>query len=312
MSKVAVVQKSPVFLDKQKTIALAVETIEEAAAQGAKLVVFTEAFIPGYPTWIWRLRPGGDWNVSAALHQRLLENAVDVDSDDLLPLFEVTKKHALTIVCGIEERDHSFSRSTLYNTVITIGADGTLHNKHRKLMPTNPERMVWGFGDATGLKVVDSPVGRIGGLICWENYMPLARYALYSQGIEIYIAPTYDSGEGWLGSLQHIAREGCCWVVGCGNLMRGSDIPDDFPEKASLYPDAEEWVNPGDSVVIAPGGEIVAGPMNQQAGILYHDIDLEAVSTARRALDVSGHYSRPDIFQLHVNTQAQTPVVFDD
>ena len=210
MSKVAVVQKSPVFLDKQKTIALAVETVEEAAAQGATLVVFTEAFIPGYPTWIWRLRPGGDWNVSAALHQRLLENAVDVDSDDLAPLFAVAKKHALTIVCGIEERDQAFSRSTLYNTVITIGADGTLHNKHRKLMPTNPERMVWGFGDATGLKVVDSPVGRIGGLMCWENYMPLARYALYSQGIEIYIAPTYDSGEGWLGSLQHIAREGCC------------------------------------------------------------------------------------------------------
>ncbi len=312
MSKIAVVQKSPVFLDKQKTITLAVATVEEAAAQGAELVVFTEAFIPGYPTWIWRLRPGGDWTVSETLHQRLLENAVDVGSDDLAPLYAVAKKHAVTIVCGIEERDHAFSRSTLYNTVITIGADGKLHNKHRKLMPTNPERMVWGFGDATGLKVVDSPVGRIGSMMCWENYMPLARYALYSQGIEIYIAPTYDSGDGWLGTLQHIAREGCCWVVGCGNLMRGSDIPDDFPEKESLYPDADEWVNPGDSVVIAPGGEVVAGPMNQQVGILYHDIDLEKVSTARRALDVSGHYSRPDIFQLHVNSKPQAPVVFDE
>jgi len=312
MSKIAVVQKSPVFLDKQKTITLAVATVEEAAAQGAELVVFTEAFIPGYPTWIWRLRPGGDWTVSETLHQRLLENAVDVGSDDLAPLYAVAKKHAVTIVCGIEERDHAFSRSTLYNTVITIGADGKLHNKHRKLMPTNPERMVWGFGDATGLKVVDSPVGRIGSMMCWENYMPLARYALYSQGIEIYIAPTYDSGDGWLGTLQHIAREGCCWVVGCGNLMRGSDIPDDFPEKESLYPDADEWVNPGDSVVIAPGGEVVAGPMNQQVGILYHDIDLEKVSTARRALDVSGHYSRPDIFQLPVNSKPQAPVVFDE
>jgi nitrilase len=179
-------------------------------------------------------------------------------------------------------------------------------------MPTNPERMVWGFGDGSGLKVVESPAGRLGNLLCWENYMPLARYALYSQGIEIYIAPTYDSGDGWIGSLQHIAREGCCWVVGCGNLMKGSDFPDDFPEKDALYPDADEWVNPGDSVVIAPGGAIVAGPLRQEAGILYCDIDLEKVGIARRALDVTGHYSRPDIFQLHVNTGAQSPVVFEN
>ena len=119
----------------------------------------------------------------------------------------------VTIVCGIEERDGKLSQATLYNTVVTIGPDGTLLNKHRKLMPTNPERMVWGFGDATGLKVVDSPVGRIGSLLCWENFMPLARYAMYAQGIELYIAPTYDSGDNWLGSLQHIAREGCCWVL---------------------------------------------------------------------------------------------------
>ncbi len=179
-------------------------------------------------------------------------------------------------------------------------------------MPTNPERMVWGFGDASGLKVVESPAGRIGALPCWENFMPLARYALYSQGVEIYIAPTYDSGEGWIGSLQHIAREGCCWVVGCGNLLKGSDIPDDFPEKSTLYPDADEWVNPGDSIVIAPGGEIVAGPMNKEAGILYSELDLEKVAIAKRTFDVAGHYSRPDIFQLHVNTQAQSPCVFDD
>ena len=311
MTQLAIVQKAPAFLDKDKTIQLAVETVQEAAGNGAELVVFTEAFIPGYPTWIWRLRPGGDWNTSEKLHHRLLKNAVNVDANDLMPLYEAAKKHQVTIVCGIEERDGKLSQSTLYNTVITIGPDGTLLNKHRKLMPTNPERMVWGFGDATGLKVVDSPAGRIGALLCWENYMPLARYALYAQGVEIYIAPTYDSGEGWLGSLQHIAREGCCWVVGCGNLMKGSDIPEDFPEKETLYPDAEEWVNPGDSVVIAPGGEIVAGPMNKEAGILYYDIDREKVSIAKRAFDVVGHYSRPDIFQLHVNTQPQSPVVFE-
>jgi len=147
--------------------------------------------------------------------------------------------------------------------------------------------------------------------LCWENYMPLARYAMYAQGVEVYIAPTYDSGDNWLGTLQHIAREGCCWVLGCGNLMQGSDIPEDFPEKGTLYPDADEWINPGDSVVIAPGGEIVAGPMNQKTGILYHDIDLEKVAIAKRTLDVVGHYSRPDIFQLHINTQPQAPVVFE-
>lgn len=141
--------------------------------------------------------------------------------------------------------------------------------------------------------------------------MPLARYALYAQGIEVYIAPTYDSGDGWIGSLQHIAREGCCWVVGCGNLMKGSDFPDDLPEKSRLYPERDEWVNPGDSVVIAPGGEIVAGPLREQAGILYCDIDPEKVGIARRALDVAGHYSRPDIFQLHVDTRPQAPVEFE-
>ena len=312
MSQIAIVQKPPVFLDKPRTIEAAVAAVAEAKAKGAELVVFTEAFIPGYPTWIWRLRPGGDWDLSEQLHQRLLNNAVNLESDDLAPLYQAAKEHRVTIVCGIEERDSKLSRSTLYNTVLIIGADGRLLNRHRKLMPTNPERMVWGFGDASGLKVIETPVGRIGALPCWENYMPLARYALYAQGIEIYIAPTYDSGDGWIGSLQHIAREGCCWVVGCGNLMKGSDIPDDFPEKSTLYPDPDEWVNPGDSIVIAPGGEIVAGPMREEAGILYCDIDREKVGIARRAFDVAGHYSRPDIFKLHVNTRPQSSVAFED
>ncbi len=312
MSKIAVVQKAPVFLNKQKSIERAVAAVKEAAAKKAAVVIFTEAFIPGYPTWVWRLKPGGDWGLSEELYQRLFDNAVNVESDDLLPLYAAAREHAVTIVCGIEERDNQSSRTTLYNTLIIIGADGTLLNRHRKLMPTNPERMVWGFGDASGLRVVETPAGRIGALPCWENYMPLARYALYAQGIEIYIAPTYDSGDGWIGSLQHIAREGRCWVVGCGNLMRGSDFPDDFPEKTRLYPDPEEWVNPGDSLVIAPGGEIVAGPLRKEAGILYADIDLGKVAMARRVFDVAGHYSRPDIFKLHVNTRPQASVEFEN
>jgi len=310
MPKCAIVQQAPVLMDKQKTIATVVAMIEQAAGQDANLVIFPEAFIPGYPSWIWRLRPGNDWGLSETLHQRLLDNAVDLTSDDLDPVYEAAQKHSVTVVCGVEERDATHGRSTLYNTALIIGPDGGLLNRHRKLMPTNPERMVWGFGDASGLKVVDTPVGRIGTLLCWENYMPLARYAMYAQGIQIYIAPTYDSGDGWLGTLQHIAREGCCWVVGSGTLLKGSDFPDDFPSKSTLYPDPDEWVNPGDSVVIAPGGEIVAGPLRQQADVLYCDIDPEKVAIARRALDVTGHYARPDIFQLHVNTQPQSPVLF--
>jgi nitrilase len=307
MSKIAIAQKSPAFMNKQETIQIVVDTVAEAAQQGAELVVFSEAFIPGYPTWIWRLRPGGDWDLSEQLHAKLQANAVDLSSDDLQPIYQAAKRHCLTIVCGIEERDNQLSRGTLYNTVVVIGPDGKLLNRHRKLMPTNPERMVWGFGDASGLKVIDTPCGRIGTLLCWENYMPLARYALYAQGVEIYIAPTYDSGDAWLGTLQHISREAGCWVLGSGNLMQASDIPDDLPGKSTLYPDADEWVNPGDSVVIAPGGEIIAGPMHQSTGILYADIDLDKASIAKRALDVTGHYSRPDIFQLQVNTETLSP-----
>jgi nitrilase len=311
VTQLAIIQTAPVFLNKTRTIELAVSKVEEAAGTGADLVVFTEAFIPGYPAWVWRLRPGGDWALSEQLHERLLNNAVDMKSADLEPLYEAAKKHQVTIVCGIEERDNKLSRSTLYNSVVVIGPDGALLNRHRKLMPTNPERMVWGFGDASGLKVIDSPAGRIGTLLCWENYMPLARYALYSQGVELYIAPTYDSGDDWVSSLQHVAREGGCWVIGCGNLMQGHDIPDDFPEKDKLYPDADEWVNPGDSVVIAPGGQIVAGPLRQEEGIVFCEIDLGKTGIAKRAMDVVGHYSRPDIFTLHVNSKPQSPVVFE-
>ncbi len=311
MAKVAIVQKAPIFLDKQKTIARIVDLVDEAAAAGAELVIFSEAFIPGYPAWIWRLRPGGDWGISEQAHARLLHNAVSMESDDLAPLREAAQRNKLTIVCGLNEQDDGLSRATLYNTVIVIGPDGALLNRHRKLMPTNPERMVWGFGDASGLKAVDTPVGRIGTLICWENYMPLARYTLYSQGVEIYIAPTYDSGDAWIGTLQHIAREGRCWVVGSGTLIRASDIPADFPDRERLYPDANEWVNGGDSVVIAPGGDIVAGPLRKEEGMLFAEVDSARAATAKRALDVVGHYSRPDIFTLHVNTRPQSPVEID-
>lgn len=310
MARIAIVQEAPVFLDKRASIEKAVSLVASAVAAGAKLVVFPEAFIPGYPAWIWRLRPGGDWKLNEEIHARLVSSAVDLSSEDLSPLCAAAAAHEVSIVCGLQERDANYSRATLYNTVVTIGPNGAVLNRHRKLMPTNPERMVWGLGDASGLKAVDTPVGKLGALICWENYMPLSRYALYAQGVELYVAPTYDSGAGWLGTMQHIAREGRCWVLSSGVAIHASDLPDDLPGKHVLYPDADEWVNPGDSAVVAPGGELVQGPMRNAKGTLYAEVDREKAVTAKRALDVTGHYARPDVFQLTVNTAAQQPVTF--
>jgi len=312
MPRVAVVQRPPVFLDRARTLEQGVESVGEAARQGAQLVVFSEAFVPGYPAWIWRLRPGGDMALTEKLHSLLRANSVSLAGDDLAPLVGAAKRNKVTVVCGVNERDAEFSGGTLYNTVVVIGPDGVVLNRHRKLMPTNPERMVWGFGDASGLRTVETLCGRVGTLICWESYMPLARYALYAQGVDVYVAPTYDSGERCVATAQHIAREGGCWVLGSGCAFRASDIPDAVPGKAELFRNPDEWVNPGDSVIVAPGGKIVAGPMHEELGILYADLDLERVGMARRSLDVVGHYSRPDIFDLRVNARALKPVEFTD
>ena len=309
--KVAVIQKPPVLLDRSRTIEAALNSIDEAVGEGASLLVFPEAYIPGYPTWIWRLRPGGDGSLTGEIHARLRDNAVDLDAGDLQPIQDAAAKHGVTIVIGINERDSRFSGTTLFNTVVVIGPDGALLNRHRKLMPTNPERMVWGMGDASGLRVVNTPAGRLGTLICWESYMPLARYALYAQDIEIYIAPTWDTGESWLATMRHIAKEAGCWVIGTATALQGSDVPADFPDRDKLYTQ-DEWINDGDAVVIKPMGAIAAGPLNRQKGILYAEIDAEAARRARRSLDVSGHYSRPDIFSFAVDRKPLSPVAFSD
>ncbi len=211
MVKVSITQKPPVLLNLAASISQAIETIEEAANNGAKLIVFPEAYLPGYPSWIWRLRPGGDIELGNEIHTKLRANAVSIKAGDLNPICEAAAKHQTVVVMGAHELESEFSGSTLFNSLFVIDADGTLLNRHRKLMPTNPERMVWGMGDASGLKVVETAVGRLGCLICWESYMPLARFALYSQQIDLYIAPTWDNGETWVASMNHIAREGGCW-----------------------------------------------------------------------------------------------------
>ncbi|MDI3324806.1 carbon-nitrogen hydrolase family protein [Pontibacterium granulatum] len=309
--KVAIVQKPPVLLDLQATMQRALESLEEAVSNGAQLVVFPEAYLPGYPTWIWRLRPGGDMALGNRLHSILRENAVDISAGGLDRVCEAAAKHNVVVVMGMNEVDSDYSGTTLFNTVVVIGSNGEILNRHRKLMPTNPERMVWGMGDASGLRVVDTPVGRIGCLICWESYMPLARYALFAQDIDIYIAPTWDSGEIWLASMNHIAREGGCWVLSTATAIHGSDVPADFPERDMLFDD-DEWINPGDAVIVKPFGGVHSGPLHQEKGILYADISLEDARNSRKALDVSGHYGRPDIFHLEVDRSIKPPVRFTD
>jgi nitrilase len=309
MNRAAVIQKPPVLLDKARTLRAVCTAVDEEAGQGASLLVFPEAYIPGYPTWIWRLKPGNDRGLSEEIHGRLRANAVDLGKGELGPVQEAAAKRGVTVVLGLHEIDGRFSGTTLFNTVVVIGPDGRILNRHRKLMPTNPERMVWGMGDASGLRVVDTPVGRLGALICWESYMPLARYALYAQGIDVYVAPTWDAGEVWLASLRHIAKEGGCWVIGTATAIEGSDVPEDFPGRETLFEQAE-WINPGDAVVIAPGGKVVAGPQHRDKSTIYAEIDTEAARRMRRTLDVCGHYSRPDVFSFEVDRRALEPVKF--
>ncbi|MEX2341108.1 MAG: carbon-nitrogen hydrolase family protein [Candidatus Paceibacterota bacterium] len=309
-NKIALVQNPPAYLDKEKTIALVVTYIEEAAKEGASLVVFPEAYISGYPTWVWRLRPGGDMGLAGEIHARMVKSAVDLSSSDMQPIFDIAKKYEVTVVIGMNEVDTEYSGSTIFNTVVTIGPEGTILNRHRKLMPTNPERMVWGMGDASGLRVVDTPVGRIGTLICWENYMPLARYALYAQKLDILVAPTWDVGEVWQASMRHIAREGGCWVLTTATALESSDMPDNFPERETVFP-KDEWINGGGAMVVNPSGSVVEGPLMEKKEILYAEVDTDASQRARRSLDVAGHYARPDIFSLEVNREKSKPIDLD-
>lgn len=310
MIKIAIVQEPPVYLNLPASMERAVGLVEKAASKGARLLVFPETWLPGYPTFCWRLKPGADMGMTDELFALTQANSIDLSRNGMAPLQEAAAEHEMVVVVGYQEVDGEVSGSTLFNSCAIIDADGRIVNNHRKLMPTNPERMIWGFGDGSGLNVVETAVGRIGTLICWENYMPLARAALYAQNIDIYVAPTWDSGDTWLATMQHVAREGGCWVIGCATSLEVSDIPEDIPHYDILFPNRDEWVNPGDAVVYKPFGGVAAGPMHREKGLLVAEIDAAASRASRRKFDASGHYARPDVFSLSVDRSRKRPVSF--
>ena len=204
---------------------------------------------------------------------------------------------------GVNERDPA--GSTLYNTQLYLGPDGAVAAKHRKLMPTGGERLVWGMGDGSTLAEVDTPFGRLGGLTCWENYMPQARYAMYAKGVDVWAAPTWDTSDVWVPTLRHLAKEGRMYVIGVAPLLRGSDVPADLPGRDELYGGEEDWLSRGLSTIVGPRGEVLAGPLVEQEGILYAELDAARARAARMEFDPVGHYARPDVFRLVVDTRRQ-------
>ena len=302
--KVAAVQAAPVLLDRDATIGKVVALADQAAAEGARLVAFPEAFVPGYPDWVWRTRP---WDADAtALYARLYDQAVVVGSPATEVLAETAGRLGIWLSVGVDERDDQ--DSTIYNALLHFAPDGSLAARHRKLMPTGGERLVWGMGDGSGLEVVDTGFGRLGGLICWENYMPLARAALYAQGIDVYLAPTWDNSEVWVPTLRHIAREGRTYVLGVTSCLRATDLPAGLPGRAGLYGDAGDWLSRGNTAIVGPEGEILAGPLTGEEGVLYAEIDARRARVARQQFDPVGHYSRSDVFRLVVDA-APRPAV---
>lgn len=297
--KVAAAQLSPVFLNKEKTIDKACKAILEAGENGANLIVFPEAFIAGYPDWVWLIpnSKGADLN---ELYVKLVENAVSVPDEGTKKLCIAAKKAGINVVMGMHERNTETSNASLFNSLLFINDKGSIIGKHRKLIPTGGERLIWSQGDGSTLCSYDTTAGKIAGLICWENLMPLARNAIYESGVNILTAPTWDKSPNWLQSMQHIAREGGMFVISTCMAVKMSDIPDEYEFK-KLYPEGREWVNVGNSAIIAPNGKVLAGPLVAEEGILYADIDLKDVIKAKRMFDVVGHYSRPDVFNFNVN-----------
>ena len=301
--KVAVVQASSVVFDRERTLEKLSTLAADAARQGARVVLFPEAFVSGYPR-------GADFGavVGSRTEQgredfrRYWESSADVPGPTVDTLSRVARSNAIYLVVGVVERD----AGTLYCSVLFFASDGSFLGKHRKIMPTGAERLVWGFGDGSTLPVFNTEVGKLGAIICWENYLPLLRTSMYSKGIEVYCAPTADARDSWLATVRHIAVEGRCFVLSCNQFNRRSDFPADYRSVYSESPDT--IVCRGGSCIVDPFGNFLAGPNLVGEAILVAEVDLEQIVRGKYDLDVTGHYARPDIFQLIVDERPKRSV----
>jgi nitrilase len=301
--RAAVVQSAPVVFDRERTLEKTRALIADAAGKAAQLILFPEAFVSGYPRGLdFGARVGSRTPEGRELFRRYWESSVDVPGQATAVLGEAARQAKAHVVIGVIERD----RGTLYCSVLYFAPDGTLLGKHRKLMPTAAERLVWGFGDGSTMSVFDTPIGRIGAVICWENFMPLLRMHMYSQGVQIYCAPTADDRETWLSTMRHIALEGRCFVLGCNQFALRSDYPSDYPALQGNHPTT--IMSRGGSCLIDPLGKILAGPDFDGPTILVADLDLDEIPRAKFDFDVVGHYARPDVFRLVVDERPKTPV----
>ncbi len=309
-TKVAAAQLSPVFLDKQASLEKALVAIEEAAREGADLIVFPEVFLAGYPTWTNYVLPS-DHDQRQTLYAELLRNSVTVPGKETHTLCEMAKQHGINIVMGVHERNGETGGS-LHNTIVYISDRGELLGKHRKLIPTSAERLIWARGDGETFGAYDTSIGRLAGLICWENRMPLARAAVYDLGVEILVSPTYDDSDGWVRAMQTHAWEGGMYVISVCAPQHKDWVPDRYAFKTTKREIEADWgqddyVRQGNSCIVNPMGEIIAGPLKYGEGILYAYIDLTENMRKKLTFDAAGHYSRPDVFQLIKATVPATP-----
>ncbi len=309
--KVAVVQAASVLFDKAESIKKACQLVKEAGNEGSEIVLLPEAFIPAYPRgFTFGMKIGNRNEEGRALWKRYWDNAIDTSGSEVASLGKAAKDAGVYMSIGVIERDGESGGETLYCSMLYFSPEGNLIGKHRKLKPTGSERLIWGEGDGSTMPVFSTEFGKIGGLICWENYMPLARMAMYGQGIEIYLAPTADSRETWQSTVRHIACEGRCFVLGCNQFVTKEMYPT-YLETSEELADQPDVMCRGGSVIVAPSGELIAGPLWDKEGILYAVLDLDEITKAKIDFDVTGHYARPDVFQLNVNTEPKSPVVFN-
>lgn len=306
--RVAVIQAASVIMDREASTEKAISLTLEAGEKGANIVVFPEAFIPAYPRGLAFGATVGSRSAEGRKDWlRYWENSVPVPSETTERLGEAACKAGVYLVIGVIERDNEFSGGTVYCSVLFFGPDGKLLGKHRKLKPTGSERLIWGEGDGSTLPVFDTPYGKIGALICWENYMPLARAAMYAKGVQIYIAPTADSRGVWQSTIRHIAVEGRCFVLSCNQYVNKDMYPTDLACYDDLASSSDEMC-PGGSAIVGPLGEYIKEPVFGKEDILITDLDLRDIAYSQFDFDVVGHYSRPDVFQLLVNEEKKENV----